>query len=395
VLNFKSKKCKGMSLDSRLWFSKSHIIVVPECLKIKLYCSPLLTMNVLFPRFISFDPSKMGTPESKIFENTVMSILGLEPGSKPDALLSSLPCELIFNDLRDVQRRHSKMDKVSSAAMHVVAHKSMNTRSFGCTGLEVTDMDWAQPLKRQAIKTNVHQATRCSDISLGICSNQLTKNKSQSYTKPHVFTARLEMMHVLQKYYFSLDGDSESRRSKIYELHSTMWISKIIPCKWFIRKTDAEGNHRECNDSLMVIRSGPYFIEVVEMQRWFNSFRLVSNAFQELLTHGIYDFEVSRAEACVDTQLTWKRVGEWMSIPKAIAFFTVEDIPCGLLSALCSRMKLAGHAGLSHKLRAELFMKHMKVPEERIAEVLAKMKTRQRKKKNEEEGGGEDWCGFH
>ena len=147
--------------------------------------------------------------------------------------------------------------------------------------------------------------------------------------------------------------------------------------------------------SLMVIRSGPYFIEVVEMQRWFNSFRLVSNAFQELLTHGIYDFEVSRAEACVDTQLTWKRVGEWMSIPKAIAFFTVEDIPCGLLSALCSRMKLAGHAGLSHKLRAELFMKHMKVPEERIAEVLAKMKTRQRKKKNEEEGGGEDWCGFH
>ena len=173
----------------------------------------------------------MGTPESKIFEKTVMSILGLEPGSKPDALLSSLPVELIFNHLRGVQGRHSKMDKVSSAAMHVVAHKSMNTRKFGCTGLEVTDMDWAQPLKRQAVKTNVHQAARCSDVSLRICSNHLIKNKSLLYTKPHVFTARLEMMHDLQKYYFSLEGDSESKRSKIHELHSTMWISKIVPSK--------------------------------------------------------------------------------------------------------------------------------------------------------------------
>ena len=325
----------------------------------------------------------MGTPESQSFENTVMSILGLEPGSKPDSLLSSLPCELVFYDLRDVQRRHAKMDKTSCAAMHAVAHKSVNTRAFGCTGLEVTDMDWAQPLKRQAIKTNVHQSTRCSDVSLGICSNHLTKNKNETaYTKPHVFTGRLEVMHVLQKYYFSLEGDPESRRSKIYELRSSMWISKLIPSKWFIRTTDAEGNHRESQDSLMVIRPGPYFIEVVEMQRWFNSFRLVSNAFHELLTHGIYDFEVSRSEACAqDTQLTWKRVGEWMSIPKAVAFFTIEDIPAGLLSALCARMKLAGHAGLSHKLRAELFMKYMKVPEDRIAEVMAKLKTRQRKKK--------------
>ena len=52
------------------------------------------------------------------------------------------------------------------------------------------------------------------------------------------------------------------------------------------------------------------------MQRWFNSFRLVSNAFQVLL---IYDFEVSRAEAFAgDTQLTWKRVGNGCRSPKLL-----------------------------------------------------------------------------
>ena len=44
-------------------------------------------------------------------------------------------------------------------------------------------------------------------------------------------------------------------------------------------------------------------------------------------------------------------------------------------------MKLAGHAGLSHKLRAKLFMKNINVPEERIAEVMAKLKRRHRKEK--------------
>jgi len=138
----------------------------------------------------------MRDPISEPFRTCVKCVCGLTSG-EVSGLHSSLPCELCFNDLRDAGKRHSKAERISPQSIHSVAFKSSEKRAMGCKTVSLTSQDWSEPCDKKNIKTNVYNATRATDVSLGVDSTGLTRNPNNIwFTKPHVLTQRLELMQL-------------------------------------------------------------------------------------------------------------------------------------------------------------------------------------------------------
>ena len=80
---------------------------------------------------------------------------------------------------------------------------------------------------------------------------------------------------------------------------------------------------------------------------------------------------------------------DWMDIPNYLADYGLESLPAALLSKVCSRLKLSGHSKLDHQHRAEMFLRHMERPEQRIKEAVeflaSKKKEREKPKEDEED----------
>ena len=112
-----------------------------------------------------------------------------------NSLLSSLPSELCFNDLRDAGRRHKRAEKTDPKNLHCVASKSAEKRPMGCKTLALSAEDWTEPLDKKALKTNIYNALRATDVSLGVDSTGLTRNPSNMWlTKPHILCQRMELL---------------------------------------------------------------------------------------------------------------------------------------------------------------------------------------------------------
>lgn len=92
-------------------------------------------------------------------------------------------------------------------------------------------------------------------------------------------------------------------------------------------------------------------------------------------------------DACVfEHDMAWKQRGEWMDVPNYIAHHRICNTPCNLLTALLSAMKVKGYSTLTHRLKAELFLKHLGWSDDAINAALIDLKVRSRKKKEEETG---------
>lgn len=158
-------------------------------------------------RHFKFDASKMRDEISAPFRHAVKAVCGMTSGNVT-SLLSSLPSELAFNDLRDAGRRHARAEKVAPQNIHSVAHKSSEKRCMGCKPMALEAGDWTQQLDKKTIKTSVYNATRATDCALGVDSTGLTRNHSNIwYTKPHVLCQRLELMQLTltSKVWFHLE----------------------------------------------------------------------------------------------------------------------------------------------------------------------------------------------
>lgn len=89
-------------------------------------------------------------------------------------------------------------------------------------------------------------------------------------------------------------------------------------------------------------------------------------------------------------KIAWKQKGEWMNLPQFVADNTICELPAGLLSKLMTAMSIKGHGKLSHKLKAELFLRTVGKTNEEVEEILADLKVRTRKTKQDAEGDEED-----
>ena len=191
-------------------------------------------------RFFDFDESKMADDISLHFREALCSFCGMTT-DEPTGLLSSLPNELIFNDLRDARRRARKAEATAPCNMHACSLKSCQRRPHGCGVLELDQEDWCSPLKGKQIRAKVHDATKPKDVELGINCHGLTRHKSNTeYTKPHVFCQRLRLLQLLQKVWDEAAGDLEQRGEAVWKAYKQLWTSKLIPTQCFIKWSGCE-----------------------------------------------------------------------------------------------------------------------------------------------------------
>eukprot|EP00435_Cladocopium_sp_Y103_P061586 s902_g23.t1 len=338
--------------------------------------------------YFDFDAKRMKTPSSLPFEMSVLAICGLQSPEKPNALMSSLPSELTFNSLRDAARRHAKQERASPASLHAVACKAASKHSFGCSSLELLDTDWSQYIGKSQIKTRIHQALRATDKELGIDSSGLTRNKTnRSYTKPHVWAYRLDLMDVLSKAFEDATGDNDAKRHEVLSIHSKMWVSKIFPELWFLREksADQEDAPQTCR---ITTRAGPYTVGCVSVQKIIGaSYALASDPYCYMLVTDFQKYEVAALKVGMNEatgSLTWTISGQWMDLTDYICDYGILTITAAALTSVCATLGLGG-GRLDHVHRAELFLRHFQRGDDWIDQVLEELKARQRKRKQKQE----------
>eukprot|EP00438_Fugacium_kawagutii_P030711 Skav213065 [mRNA] locus=scaffold364:641029:642661:- [translate_table: standard] len=346
-----------------------------------------------------FDATRMRTPASSAFEKAVLAVAGLQSASDFSSLLSSLPSELCFNDLRDACRRHSKQERASPSSLHSVASKSCSKHPFGCKQLEISDRDWATPTQRNQVKVAVHDALRTTDKELGISAEGLTKHKSnRNYTRPRVFTDRLEFLGVISRIFHDFSGSIEEKSDRIHFLHSKLWVSKVFPELWLIHKKndddDAEAKllPKKC---FICTRAGPYLVGCLRVRKddEGDHYKLAEDPYLKFVAHDLYEWEVARCQPVVieDGGVAWRKHEDWMSVLDYIADEGILKIPAVLLGKVVATLKLkAGR--LDHVHLAELFLRHMSRSEQWIQTVVEQLAAKQRKRKTrEKKPDEEDW----
>ena len=335
-------------------------------------------------RYFDFDVRRMGTPASRPFEDCILAICGLQKAGKPNSLMSSLPSELTFNQMRDAARRHSKHERAQPASLHSVAWNSTKKHPCGCVPLELTDQDWSTPLKEAQIKVSVHQNLRATDKEMGISAQGLTKNKQvKHFTKPHVFTSRLEVLTFLQGIYKSFEGSVEEKRKEVLRVRHAMWFSKLVPELWMVKQKGAE-DHDDPTECLIANRSGPYTVHCASLSGGDGKvYKLQIPPFAQILVDSLDSVRVAKATPIIaaDGSLGWERTGEWLSLVDYVCDEGVWTIGAGLLQRLCTALRIPAHYKLDHRHRVELFLRTCGKSDQYINEVLETLVVPERKKK--------------
>lgn len=346
-------------------------------------------------RHFKFDPSRMGSKDSLKFEEGVKAVCGLQ-GSTPNSLLSSLPCELTFNSLRDSARRHSKQERQSPAAMHCVAWQSAVKHGFGCESIELTHEDWATPVGKGAVKSCIHSSLRTTASEMGISCEGLTKHRTnRQYTKPHVFTMRLDLLSTLSQVYKQSMGEESDRKAEVVDMHSKLWISKLFNTGTFVRQ---KGESENPTTACLVVRGGPHTVQCLQVEAAEIGYKVdpAKASFDDKIVVKIDSHEIALCQPAVNDQLVWKRTSGWMSLSCYVADHSILQISASLLSSLCAKMRLQGHARLDHRHRVELFLRHLNRDEAYINETLAQLPETKRKKRKaaEEDQELNHFCRF-
>ena len=196
------------------------------------------------------------------------SISGLgAKGRSSDSLMSSLPSELIFNDLRDTCRRAKKSDRTIPANMHTCAARSVAVRTKCLPCVDVEDKDWNTFLpmgKNTSIKSQVHSAMRCTDASLGVSHHGLTRQRTNKIlTKPHHFTARLQAFNLLCDVWHAHDGDLEEKEKAVRSAYGSMWMGRLLTHHIFIRVADSYG--ASDSERLLILSSTPNAVKALKL----------------------------------------------------------------------------------------------------------------------------------
>ena len=176
-------------------------------------------------RSINFDSTHEDAEEvRKIF----LAAAGLRHVDEEKAILTSLPCELMFNDLRDAERRSQKQELRSPTAICCGAIKSAWSRS-PLEHVKLESKDWSDRGSARHLKNSILQGGRQVDRDLGVPMQQLTSQRvCEHITKPHILTQRLQL-------YCSLLAEwSQSRSVDLEVLVANSWPCKMLcaMCLW-------------------------------------------------------------------------------------------------------------------------------------------------------------------
>ena len=178
-------------------------------------------------------------------------------GSDTKALLSSLPNELMFNDLRDAQRRHAKHEMAKPVHLAAVSIRSSGHRS-PLHAVEVDNADWNSHDQAKVLRSNILQAARERDKHLGVPLQELICEKNLSYvTKPHIYCQRLRLFQNLKRKFFAGDGHAID----VDKILREVWPSNTLTpgCLW-----QQESFNNEA--VVVVLSGGPHAVRYMQLK---------------------------------------------------------------------------------------------------------------------------------
>ena len=126
-------------------------------------------------RSLNFDASRAATDD---YWMSVVKAIGGITNEMYGSLLSSVPVELTFNDLRDAAKRFSKPEVTTPVNIHSVIARTCQSRISGVETLIPQNSDWSKPLAGKTVKRQMFDSSRQSDVSIGLSTSGLTKKKS-------------------------------------------------------------------------------------------------------------------------------------------------------------------------------------------------------------------------
>ena len=353
-------------------------------------------------RMMSFSADNMEKPCGQGFTEICRVVAGIS-GDSSDSMLTSLPSELCFNDLRDSGRRHSRAEKTCAHNVHAVAFKSSCVRNAGGDSITLADQDWAVPLPSKHLKARVHSTLKATDTELGLSSEGLTKHKScKNYTKPHVFLQRLELLRTLCTVYAeevrSELTSEEDRIDVILSVFNDLWTSKLVPEHAFVSWNAGE----ETSTRTLVLHAGPHALRVLPLVHFEDkvfTFKEMKVPRAQKIVGGLLDVKVALCEPCLaHDQLGWRQSSEWMNLPEYVADFSLLQTPRSLLAQICQKLGLKT-TKMDYKSRVRCFLQHMNKTEDFIKDILDEIpdaQPRQRKRKHDGEAGIRSmqsmWC---
>lgn len=335
-------------------------------------------------RSLRFDPEKACNDD--YFMNIAKSVAGITDDNF-GSLLSSVPVEMIFGDLRDACKRHAKQEITTGCNIQSVVARSCNVRNTSADTITPSGCDWSRPLGGKTLKQQVFDSSRCTDKSLGVCTSGLTKRKTVTeFTKPHIFTQRLCLMDSLLKLWRNASEEDNFSLEASFRL---LWIASLAERGLLIQM-------RGVDKTMVVLKGGPYSVRcmpLVHVLRDDDQFYTCESP-NDVLLMDIPLQDLSTYEVCCSTpaiesgQLSWKVSGEWMFLPAYVAKHSIVRVTAKVLTALCSMLKLKGFSKMDHKGKVRLYMEHFEQDEARIKEVLEQIpdpKPRRTKKEAENE----------
>eukprot|EP00438_Fugacium_kawagutii_P020795 Skav230552 [mRNA] locus=scaffold2019:141:3280:- [translate_table: standard] len=330
---------------------------------------------------INFDAER--ARNDPYFQAVIKAIAGITDDMH-GPLLSSVPVELTFNDLRDCSKRFSKPEMTSAPNLHSIISRSCAKRNPSVQTLLPEASDWAEPLQGKTVKRNVFDSSRATDQSLGVSTSGLTRKKSEfQLTKPHIFSYRLHLLEILYKQWLTCENKDEFMPDVVFK---KLWISCLLqPGVLFCLELPEYQNR-----VFIVCKAGPYSVkclELVALPEPPNCFTVLGDFVACHLDITLVDMErikVAVSSPCVLPHLHmmgWRAEGEWMSVPMFVAHVSILKITAKLLSSLCTLLKIKGHNRLDHKRRVELFLRYHECSHEYITEIMNALPEKPPRKK--------------
>lgn len=346
------------------------------------------------PRHFGFDPSRFHSDSAAPFRAVLKRLVGANgPSCAP--ILSSLWCELVFNDCRDAERRANKKEEVSAVQCHAVACKSVVNRAGKLPKQEpvlLSDADWAIDLPGKTMKAGVFSSPRVTDKTIGLDTSGLTRSKhNSSLTKPHIFQQRLCLMkHLVTQFWQAKDAGLEF--DVALEIRKK-WINQLFLPDFFVTWSG-----REEADRLLIIGKNPYSTTCYKLSPrgdlWApdpSDFGV--NKFEEFSFQDFDSIQVAATETCLDQGgndvpcLAWKQTTDWMSLGRFVCEYLVLTISASLLTAVCRQLKIKGYTRFSHRERCRMVMEECGYNSAFIDEIynlLPETRTRKSKEKDTE-----------
>lgn len=309
------------------------------------------------------------------------------------SLLSSVPVELTFNDLRDCSRRFSKPEMTSAPNLHSIISRSCAKRNPSVQTLLPEASDWAEPLPGKTVKRTVFDSSRATDQSLGVSTSGLTRKKAEfQLTKPHIFSYRLQLLQILHTKWVKCENKDEFIPEVVFK---KLWLACLLQPGVLFRLKGSEYEDR----LFIVCKAGPYSVkclELVALPEPPNCCTVLGDfvgCYVDITLDDIESIQVAVSSPCVLPNLRmmgWRMTGDWMSLPMFVAHVSILSITAKLLSSLCSLLKIKGHSRLDHKRRVELFLRHYECSHEYITEIMDAIPEKPPRKKAPKDGNNDD-----